>query len=221
MRSVLRLWPLWSIIALVLLFRLAPGIDLQFSRLFFSPAQGFFLHDALPVRLNYWLFRYLPYVAAPLLLWLLFASWRWGGRPERPLRRSILFLCVTLLLGPGILVNEVLKRESGRARPVAVQQFGGDKTFTPALVIADQCRSNCSFVSGHAAMGFFFMSLAWVLHNRRWLLYGGLIGAAAGLGRIAEGAHFLSDVVFSLVAVYLTALLCARWLLGRWSAEPA
>lgn len=217
------LWPLLMIaglaLALALAFRLAPQIDLWFSGMFFDPQHGFFLQDSPPVRFSYQLFRYLPLFVVPLLLWLLFASWHWGGTHERQLRRCLAFLLVVLLLGPGLLVNEVLKNHSGRARPDQVEQFGGNRQFTPAFVVADQCDKNCSFVSGHAAMGFFFMTLAWPLRNRRWLLYGGLIGALVGLGRIIQGAHFLSDVTFSGIAVYLSALLCARWMLGRWSPE--
>lgn len=219
MRAISSLWPILLMAGLALLFRLAPGIDLWFSGLFFDPGDGFFLKNALPVRFSYALFRDLPYVVAPLLLWLLFASWHWGGAKERPVRRSLVYLLVVLLLGPGLLVHEGLKNHSGRARPAQVDAFGGDRHFTPAFVIADQCRKNCSFVSGHAAMGFFFLALAWVLRDRRWLLYGGLIGGLAGLGRIMQGSHFLSDIVFSFVVVLLTAQLCARWLLGRWTVE--
>ena len=220
MQLTLKLWPLWLIVGLALVFRLMPGIDLWFAGLFYDPQDGFFLGQSLPVQFSYYLFRYMPFFLVPLLFWLLYASWRWGGKSERPLRRSIVFLCVTLAIGPGIMVNSILKAESGRARPSQIEQFGGSKTFSPAFVIADQCEKNCSFVSGHAGMGFFFLAFAWVLRDRRWLLYGGLIGAAAGLGRIAQGAHFLSDVIFSGVVVLLTALLCARWILGRWPPEP-
>ena len=111
------------------------------------------------------------------------------------------------------------KAESGRARPAQTQQFGGDKQFTPAFVHSGQCQRNCSFVSGHAGMGFWFLAFAWVLGDRRWLYYGAAIGLAVGLGRVAQGAHFLSDVLFGYPVVYLSALLCARWLLGRWTVE--
>jgi len=220
MRSIPRLWSLLLIAGLVALFRLAPEIDLWFSGLFFDPAHGFFVKDAPTVQFSYALFRDLPYFVIPLLLWLLFASWYWGGARERTARRSLVYLLVVLLLGPGLLVHEGLKNHSGRARPAQVDAFGGDKHFTPAFVIADQCHKNCSFVSGHAAMGFFFIAFAWVLRDRRWLLYGGLIGGLAGLGRIMQGSHFLSDIVFSYVAVLLTAQLCARWLLRRWAIDP-
>lgn len=218
--AAIRIWPWALFVGLALLFRFVPELDLWFSGLFFDPAQGFFLKNTLPVQASYVFFRYLPYAVIPAFLWLLFASWRWGGAGERPLRRSILFLLVVLLLGPGLLVHQGLKDNSGRARPAQTEPFGGERRFTPAFVFADQCQRNCAFVSGHAAMGFFFLALAWVFQDRRWLLYGGVIGALVGLGRIMQGSHFLSDIVFSFVAVLLTAWLCARWLLGRWDIAP-
>lgn len=216
---VTRLWPLALVAGLIVLFRQVPQIDLWFSGLFFDPEQGFFLKDLWLARLTYAVFRDLPYWLIPLLLWLSVASWHWGGPAERPVRRSLVFLLLVLLLGPGLLVNEMLKNNSGRARPAQVEQFGGDRQFTPAFVLADQCQRNCAFVSGHSAMGFFFIALAWALRDRRWWLIGGLIGTVVGLGRIVQGAHFLSDVLFSLVVVALTALLCARLVFDRWLPE--
>jgi lipid A 4'-phosphatase len=66
-------------------------------------------------------------------------------------------------------------------------------------------------------MGFFFIALAWVFRDRRWLWAGIALGAVVGLGRMAQGGHFLSDVVFAFWAVYLIASLCSRWLLGHWA----
>ena len=65
-------------------------------------------------------------------------------------------------------------------------------------------------------MGFFFLAFAWVLRDRRWLIYGATIGMIVGLGRMIQGGHFLSDVIFSGFAVYVTSLLVAKVLLGRW-----
>ncbi len=109
-----------------------------------------------------------------------------------------------------MVVNGVMKEFSGRARPRDVTEFGGSKNFTPAFAVANECGSNCSFVSGHASAGFYFVSLALIFEGRRrrvifWssVAAGGVIG----LVRIMQGGHFLSDVVFSFVFVYLASLL--------------
>ena len=126
---------------------------------------------------------------------------------------------MVLLLGPGLMVNEVLKGHSGRARPMTVTQFEGDRQFTPAFAAADQCDHNCSFVSGHAGMGFFLIALAWVFRDRRWLWAGIALGALVGLGRVVQGAHFLSDIVFAFWTVFGTCLLFAHWMLGSSRIE--
>lgn len=217
------LWMLSLILAvalgLAIVFRLMPHLDLQFTGLFYDPDGRFFLEDIWPVRFSYAVFRDIHLLLLPLLLWLLFASWFWAGASERMTRRRLAFLLLVLLLGPGLLVNEILKNHVGRARPSQVVEFAGNKTFTPAFAPAEQCRRNCSFVSGHASMGFYFIAFAWVLGKRRWIFYGLAIGSVAGLGRIVQGGHFLSDVIFSGVAVLLTCLLVSRWLFGRWFDE--
>ena len=214
-----RYWGIPFLLVLQLAFWQMPAIDLWFSGLFWRPGEGFFLADLAPVQWSYAIFRDIPYVLVPLLAWLFLASWVWARRSEVALRRGLLFLFLVMAIGPGLVVNEVFKAESGRARPATVQQFEGTRQFTPAFEPSDQCSSNCSFVSGHAAMGFFFLAFAWVLRDRRWLYWGAAIGLLVGLGRMMQGAHFLSDVLFGYPVVYLTALLLARPLLGRWRID--
>ncbi len=121
--------------------------------------------------------------------------------------RVALYLLAALALGPGLVVHTVFKDHWGRARPRDVIEFGGDRTFTPAFVISDQCDRNCSFVAGHSSMGFYFLALAFLARRRRYRVYlavGGF-GGLTGLGRIAQGAHFLSDVIFSGLLVFAVA----------------
>jgi len=216
MKRILGLWPLVVLLGLQILFWQMPELDLWFTGLFWNETSGFYLSEAAPVQWSYALFRDIPYVLVPALLWLFFASLIWGRRHETGLRRILLFLFLVLAIGPGLLVNEVFKAESGRARPSQVADFGGQKVFSPAFEPSDQCNSNCSFVSGHASMGFFFLAFAWVLRDRRWLYWGAAIGLLVGLGRITQGAHFLSDVLFGYPVVLATAFVLARLLLGRW-----
>jgi lipid A 4'-phosphatase len=200
-----RHWDILLCVLLQLVFIAWPQIDLAVSAWFYRPGEGFFLADHPLVQFSYHLFADLHLLVLPLLLgmllWRLFC--RYSVTPWA-------YLLLVLIIGPGLLVNGILKAESGRARPAAVQQFGGERSFTGAFVHADQCERNCSFVSGHAAMGFFFLSLGWVFGRREWLVAGILLGAMVGLGRMLQGAHFLSDVLFSFWVVYFSALLLAR-----------
>jgi lipid A 4'-phosphatase len=58
-------------------------------------------------------------------------------------------------------------------------------------------------------MGFYFLSFGYLFprQRRRWLGIGLSLGGLIGLARIAQGGHFISDVVFSFFAVYFTAKL--------------
>ncbi|MEY2621437.1 MAG: hypothetical protein RIT26_1257, partial [Pseudomonadota bacterium] len=130
-------------------------------------------------------------------------------------RRALGFLLLTLLLGPGLLVNEVLKNHWGRARPAQVSAFGGAAQYTPPWQMSDQCDKNCSMSSGHAALGFYPLALSWVLRRQRrlWLGVGAFSGGLVGLGRILQGGHFLSDVLVSGAVVWLVCAVLSRWLL--------
>jgi len=118
-----------------------------------------------------------------------------------------LFLAACLVLGPGIVGNVILKDHWGRARPVHTIEFGGTKSFSPPIIPSDQCDRNCSFVAGEASMmyaTFFAAAFLFPTFGRRLILAGVLMGLFAGVVRISQGAHFLSDVVFAGVTMALT-----------------
>src|SRR5689334_14503147 len=171
------------------IFLLFPGIDLWASGLFYRPESHFFLGDWAPVRAIY---RGVPHVveliviAVPALC--LVALWRRGRETALDIRAAA-FLLLSLAVGPGLLVNAVLKDHWGRARPAQVTEFAGTQHFTPALVPADQCARNCSFPAGHPAIGFYLVSFAFLVRDprRRRMAQGVAIavGALIGLGRMA------------------------------------
>ena len=202
-----------SSLGVALLFVLAPGIDIWFSGLFFRESAGFYLRNAAWVGLLYDMVEPLTVVLVLGLLCLLIYNLV-RGRAVGPFdTRAVLFMFAVLGLGPGLVVNAVFKEHWGRARPRDIAEFGGTRTFTPAFVISDQCERNCSFVSGHASLPFAFAALGFLLRRRRWAVYAGAatFGGLVGFGRIVQGAHFLSDVVFSGVFVFLVAYLLARY----------
>jgi lipid A 4'-phosphatase len=194
---------------------LDPTLDLSVSGLFYRPETGFIYQDLAWVKFSYGLFAWIQFpVLAALVLGLVagFFSAAWAGR-----RMALAFLLCSLLLGPGLVVNEVLKNHTGRARPEQITEFGGTHRYTPPWQISDQCASNCSMSSGHAAMGFFPMALAWVIRRQRrfWMLAGWVTGSLVGLGRILQGGHFLSDVWMSAAVVWLVCECLARLMLKR------
>ncbi len=176
---------------------LFPGIDLWTSGLFYRPGAGFYP--------THWPIFTLPRLAVPYVTALLAAVYAAlifvPGR-----RRAGIYLLLALALGPGLIVNTVLKDHWGRARPDQVIQFGGDRAFSPAWIPSDQCTGHCSFPAGDPSVGFSLAAAAFLVRKRkarRWTMAGALgLGGFLGLMRIAQGGHFLSDVVTSGFLVF-------------------
>jgi lipid A 4'-phosphatase len=129
------------------------------------------------------------------------------------------FMIAVLIVGPGVVANLVFKENLGRARPRDVVEFGGTKAFTPPLVPASECSRNCSFISGEASSIYAsFFALALLLPQyRAALLVGGIaIGTLAGIVRIIQGAHFLSDVLFAGIIMAITVSLLHIAFIGLW-----
>jgi lipid A 4'-phosphatase len=185
-----------------------PGIDLLAARLFYTGGNEFIsrphgLLEGLRFAMNQVFLLALLGVAGGVLA-SAFSGLRLMGFDFA--RWS--FLALALLLGPFITVNGVFKSEWGRARPHHIQEFGGDKSFSPALARSNQCDANCSFVSGETA-AIFTMAFAPALlltGRRRRETMGAALAAGAfmGLLRMAAGGHFLSDVVFAIIFSALT-----------------
>jgi len=149
-------------------------------------------------------------VTLSTVLVILLVATRIKKRPIAGLSsKGLLFLMLALMLGPGLVVNLVSKNIWGRARPAHVEQFGGTLKFSPAFVFSDQCDRNCSFVSGHSAFGFYFVAFAMLFKRHRKKLFAFAIGYGAliGFGRIYQGGHFISDVIFSFYFVYFSIQL--------------
>ena len=192
------------------------GLDLALSRVFYEPGAA----DSWPVGQGpLWSFLSswgeVPAVVVGIVACLLIAAG--ASRLPRPeMNRAGILLLVALILGPLLLTNGVLKSYFGRPRPVQVEAFGGDRPFQPVLVPTFRSGEN-SFPSGHAAAGFALILPYFALRRRypRWavaalgggLLWGGLMGA----GRIVQGGHFLSDVLWSAGVDYFSGYAAARW----------
>lgn len=139
-------------------------------------------------------------------------------RRWKKLRYYALFILATVIIGPGLLVNVGFKDHLGRPRPVQVEYFGGQDAYVPPLH-KGSAGTNSSFPSGHAASGFCYV-VFWFVWRRRYprvavvALAGSLIlGGIMSFGRLAAGAHFLSDVLWSGYLCYFSALISYYFIL--------
>lgn len=182
------------------LFWVLPVLDLAASELFYRAESGF------PLSQNPLLKAFRK--SADLVLALLFTGllarlvWRVARRGLSALagaRRSV-FLLAALAIGPGLIVNGVLKSWWGRPRPVMVDIFGGEAPYQSVWRISDWCQSNCSFVSGEASSATWMVAaLVLVPAHLRPLLAPPVVVYALllSLNRLAFGGHFLSDIMLS------------------------
>ena len=213
-----------------LAFTLFPEIDLALARLFWLPDRESFMiwnPFARFVLIGIDIVSYaLLLVFYPILLVLTLLA-RDGSLHRW--RRQIVFVVASGFLGPIVVVNWIIKEISGRARPRNLEIFGGEAEFTPPFEIADQCITNCAFVSGHASFAFYFLVFAMLLSGRRRTVVMVLIiafGLAVGLARMMMGGHFFSDIVFAGIVVYLIGWVLYQAIIVRdgldfiWNAGP-
>lgn len=195
---------------LTLYFLLVPSVDLAVSAAFHE-AGGFPLSQEPVLRA---LRKSSTWVMGLALLGVLCALVKRAleGRPftSRTARKGW-FLLAGLALGPGLLVNGVLKGLWGRPRPVHLEAFGGDAPYVPVWQISDWCDANCSFVSGEAASAAWTVAAVVMLPPaiRRWAVGPAIAyGAALSMNRLVFGGHFASDILlsWSLTALVLGVL---------------
>jgi membrane-associated PAP2 superfamily phosphatase len=195
-------------------------LDLRVARLFYRPGET---PAWIGIGSQPWdaLYSYGPWpanIAGALgLIGFIASFYRASLRRHR---RSLLLFAVVLAVGSGLIVNLVLKDHWGRPRPRECVEFGGERAFHP-IGVPGHSGDGKGFPSGHAANGFYFLTLyiLWRGRRPRAAALGLLVGLAAGsimsLQRIVTGAHFLSDCVWSGGILYLTALAGDRFLSAR------
>lgn len=213
-------WDVALFIVTVVIFTfIAPEFDITVSAIFYDANQGGFYWNENPIiQAIYIGFAKPHFVILPLLIILAVVGYKKYKQADRNTdykshhkKWIYSFLLASLILGPGLIVNEILKNNSvGRVRPVNIEQFNGEQTYTPAFFYSGQCEKNCSFVSGHASMGFYFIGLGWLFRSRRAFQIGLAIGVAVGFTRIVQGGHFLSDTLLAFWVVYFTNLALGK-----------
>lgn len=191
--------------------------DLAVAHYFYDSLQQFSAAPWLSFVYDYGIIpAWIVVGAAGLVLSLSFFNTSW-----QEWRRPALVLILTLGIGSGIIVHAILKEHWGRPRPKQVIEFGGTQHFRPYYSPQfHPPQPSKSFPCGHCSMGFFFFTLMHLgahYRNRRLYLAGLLLtlvlGGVLSYARLAQGGHFLSDVLASALIMWLTSLLCCRVLL--------
>jgi membrane-associated PAP2 superfamily phosphatase len=210
-----------------LTFGLAPGLDLKISAIFFDPVKKDFAPRLSP--LLGFLRDAAMWVVAAFVAPAVIALAVKVLCPRRRLLiagRALVFLIATLALAPGLVTNVLLKDHWARSRPIDVPQFNGEERFTAWWDPRGGCPKNCSFVGGEASGAFWTLAPA-ALSPPAWrpAAYGAALVFATGVSalRMAFGAHFFTDIVFSgvftFLIIWLVHGLIYRWRQTRFSDE--
>ena len=197
------------------------GIDERITRLFFDPLTQQFPwrnYWFLEVVMHYWI-KYAVVVLAVMVLAAFALSFRIGS--IAPLRRVLLFL--VLAMGLSTAAVSYLKGVNPKQCPYDLKMYGGYAPYvalfekTPEGVKPGRC-----WPGGHSSTGFCLMAFYFAgrhLRNRRlayWGLFGGFgLGFVLGLGRVMQGAHFLSHQLWTALICWLVMLALYELLLRR------
>lgn len=193
-------------------------MDFALSRLFYEPGIGFvgrhswLLEDFLHDRVKQGVIIIGVLAILGLLLSLL---------PRMAhLRRPLGYLVLALALSTSLVTP--LKRLTGVHCPWSLTEFGGTETYTPLLSArTPTLKPGKCWPGGHASAGFSLLALFFVLRDRRprtariALVIALGLGTVMSVGRVMQGAHFLSHNVWTLLFDWTICLACYRLVLYR------
>jgi len=188
------------------------NIDHDVSLWFFDvatqtfPLRNEFLFDTV---LHHWAKYAVILIACIAGAMLLFT---WIVPELQPRRTLLLFIVLAMTLAPVAVTS--LKQVTDRPCPWDLAEFGGSVPYTHLFQPRNpsHARGFC-FPAGHASTGFALIAFYFAAYReRRYALaraalsMGVLAGLLLGLGRIAQGAHFVSHVLWAGLVCWLVML---------------
>lgn len=216
-RAQRELFVLLLLAAMTTLLFWLTDLDIRAAALFYRPENP---ADVWPLR-HWWPWQFLYDYAflftilSGLIALLVYIAGHFHPRSRR-FRRKALYILLVIAIGPGLVVNLIVKDHWGRPRPVHVTEFGGEHSYVPPLKFGHT--PDKSFVCGHCSVGYTFFVLYFLSQNHK-LIYFVLTLVVAwtmGFTRMTSGGHFLSDILWSGYLVFLVAYV----LYYSWFVKP-
>lgn len=205
----------------------ATDLDIVSARMFYHPG-----HPDGPWPDGKWFLWSALYHSAPwltaLLVFLALAALVTGivrKNSKLMLFRGLLIL-LAVTLGPGLIVNGILKRYWGRPRPRQVRELGGSEKHVPPFMIGETGTGH-SLPCGHCSVGYVYCVFWFIWRRRRpklaalSLCLSILLGTLMGIARLAAGGHFPSDIILAGCICFSVALVLHYFVLRIPSREDA
>jgi lipid A 4'-phosphatase len=189
-------------------------VDRRLAAHFYRADDGWYLSKS---PLWVWLYAYGTIPGLMLTLGALIACLAGFYVPYlRSWRKPCLLVVLTAMIAAGLLVNAVLKQYWGRPRPSQTVELGGKWDYRPIFPPGPPGKG-ASFPCGHCTMGFVFLAMAGFYRQNKALAVSGVaagmvLGVLLSVGRMVQGAHFLSDAIWSLGIVAMTASIVYMYL---------
>jgi membrane-associated PAP2 superfamily phosphatase len=227
-RAPLRWLIIPALLALaLLLIDAATDMDRSVTRLIFDRSAA-----AFPLRSNFWLdvvmhhwAKYAVATVGCIVLAIYVLTFLLPG--FRKERRLLFFIVLALSLAP--LSVTLGKAASVRHCPWDVDEFGGLVPYTRLLEPkATNVEPGHCFPAGHASTGFALLAFYFAAYARRMrrmepvaLALGIAAGLGLGFGRVLQGAHFASHVLWSGLLCWIVIVVLYKLVLDKRDAAQA
>ncbi len=182
------------------------NLDISISSYFRTPGgpdQGWVMAREQPWA---WLYNYgerLPLALAiyAAIVWFFSYMETISGKYQR----CLLVIVLTTIIGPGLLVNCILKPAWGRPRPADTVVFGGESPYREVYRPLGPGGGK-SFVCGHCASAFSTLSVGALYPYHPvvaaiGVAVGALFSVLIGITRLCQGGHYFTDIIWSGVLV--------------------
>lgn len=194
-------------------------LDLGIEHVFYTPGVGFigrhsyWLENILHERVKQLVIVINVLAALAFIGSLLLKRWAHARRP-------MAYLVVALAASTAIVPP--LKTVTAVQCPWSLVEFGGHETFSPVIGTRAQTdHPGRCWPGGHASAGFSLIALFFLLRDRRprlartVLILALLLGTTLSIGRMMQGAHFLSHNVWTMLLDWSICLGLYRLMLFR------
>ena len=212
------LWWLLPILAMAAIAPFTPALDISAANYFYNGDEHHFSNNAF----YEFMYQYgvIPAEITAIIAFLVLCL-SYLRKSFKKWQLPSLVLVLTMVIGAGVIAHALLKDHWGRPRPRQIVNFGGTQPYRSFYKpnFTHEPEHYKSFPCGHCTMGFYFFALALVFKRLDYtrlfytiLVFAFLLGTALGIARMAQGGHFLSDILMGALIMWLTAYV-SDWLL--------